>query len=50
MSVSFISVKLELKISISSNTLGGHLGFMQIRQSSIPWIQLELYMLFDGYI
>ena len=30
---------------------GGHLGFMQIRQSSIPWIQLDfLYVIWGLYL
>ena len=31
----------DIAKSIFSNPFGGHLGFMQIRWSSTPWIQLD---------
>ena len=37
--------------SIFSAPFGGHLGFMQIRWSSTPWIQLDiLYVMWGTYL
>ena len=37
--------------SIFSAPFGGHLGFMQIRKSSTPWIQLDfLYVMWGSYM